>query len=74
MLPNKKITRPINHSVSSSNVEAFLAYCAYDVRWNLAGSAPQVIQNTTRTFLKETKGENAKQNSEAPTGEAKKVR
>lgn len=73
---NKKNTRQINKSVSNSNVEVFLAYCAYDVRWNLTGNPPPPgIQNLTHISSKPAKGETPSQNASNPiAGEGKTMK
>ena len=72
-LSNKKITRLLNESESNSNVAPFLSYCAYDVRWNLAGKHPQSGKNPTHLFSKAPKGELPKPKGNQPIGSAGKT-
>jgi ketosteroid isomerase-like protein len=54
---NKKIVKAVNETFASGNVEAFLSYCAYDVRWNMVGSHNLKGKENIREFMKEVEGE-----------------
>lgn len=54
---NKNIVQEVNSAFSKGDLDAFLAYCAYDVRWYAVGSHDLKRQNAFPQFMKEIHGE-----------------
>ena len=54
---NKELVEKINKTFEEGNMEAFLAYCADDVRWNMIGSAPVVGKEKLRTAMQAMDGQ-----------------
>jgi uncharacterized protein len=56
-MTNKKINQAVNKTFNNGNIDAFLAYCTYDVRWYAVGSHDLKRQNVFPQFMKEIHGE-----------------
>lgn len=56
---NKNIVQEVNSAFSKGDLDAFLAYCAYDVRWIMAGSHDMQGHDAIRQFMKDGEGEAA---------------
>jgi len=60
-MSNKKVPGKIKESHTDGNVEAFLSYCAYDVRWNMNGNHKNKLNHKTaiQNLINEAAGEKA---------------
>jgi len=63
----REIVEKVNDAFANNDVEAFLAFCAEDVQWTIAGDQPVNGKNGIREFMKKMEGK------EAPMFTVKKI-